>query len=140
MAESKVLKSPTSARPPGEVAGRNTDVFPFSATLRAYFDSILHRWLVNVPGICSQSVKTAIQSGRRLRPLLLLSLLDEGTTRSSAASQYLTDCDRQALAIELLHCSSILVDDLVDGQPKHRGLTTFPGAHDPGTTVLTSHY
>lgn len=86
--------------------------------LQPAVDQVLRRWLDVVPPHLRGAAAAAVGSGRRFRPTLLAALL---------GTRFHTD-DRAAdaaVAIELLHRASLVVDDVVDGDSQRRGSPVF---------------
>jgi geranylgeranyl pyrophosphate synthase len=75
-----------------------------------------------------------LQGGRRLHPITLLE-----TFKGLAPEKILKDYDNEiydiSISIELMHISSLIIDDLIDQEKYRRGKKTFHryvSEHDPG--------
>lgn len=92
---------------------------------------------VSHPGM-TKLLRSALWPGRRLRPVLfyrLCAVSDRSAPDGIAAS----DLDRVALAIELGHRASIILDDLIDRDDARHASTTFHAAHGGELALLVSH-
>ena len=70
--------------------------------------------------------------GRRMRPTLLYMLL--------GAKYFTKEYLPLYIAVELIHRSSIILDDLIDDDDQRRGVTSFHIKHNVNATMLTSHF
>ena len=61
----------------------------------------------------------SVKGGKRLRGAILLSIVD------NSAREYLTAATCLAACIELMHCSSLVFDDIMDGDIYRRGLPSI---------------
>lgn len=61
----------------------------------------------------------SVKGGKRIRGAILLSIVD------NSAREYLTAAVRLAACIELMHCSSLVFDDIMDGDIYRRGLPSI---------------
>jgi len=71
--------------------------------------------------------------GKLLRPALVL--LSAGLVRSQGRAPEAT-LVRLATAVELLHCASLVHDDIIDGEPLRRGQATLARRHGDHIAVL----
>jgi len=81
-----------------------------------------------------RSVNSALFPGRRLRPVLLYQLLNSANTQED------TNLDSLALAVELCHRSSIIIDDLIDGDNIRRQELAHHKVYGEGQSIILSHY
>lgn len=80
----------------------------------------------------------ALFPGRRLRSSLLKLLCSYDN--ENRESEFTSILDRLCIAIELCHRSSLILDDLIDGDTTRRNIPTFHTVYGQENTVLTSHY
>lgn len=88
-----------------------------SATLHAEFEEALAAWITILPSH-HEHVRYAVQDGHRTRPVgcLLACAAAGGDPRSSMSV---------AIAVELVHKSSVIRDDIVDGDEVRSGNAAF---------------
>lgn len=97
-----------------------------------YFEKQLDRALPTADTQLQKAMRySALNGGKRLRPLLIYAT---GLGFSSSLSQ----CDPAALAIELIHCYSLVHDDLpaMDDDDLRRGNPSCHKAFDEATAIL----
>lgn len=106
----------------------------FTQALEASFDTLLSQ-------PCPQRLNAAIQhsvlnGGKRLRPVMVYAAFQECQTRLPGYD--LQGLDRVAVAVELLHCYSLIHDDLpaMDDDDLRRGQPTCHIAFDEATAIL----
>lgn len=86
------------------------------------------------PGLASL-VPDAVNPGRRIRPALYCAL---SRVKSPGTALAVTDM-LPALAIELFHAASIIVDDISDGEERRRDKSPFFRLYDEDTAIVLSH-
>jgi geranylgeranyl pyrophosphate synthase len=97
---------------------------------RSTIDSRIEDAVCSVePPMLREAVEHALRGGKRVRPLVTLLACSAagGEYRSAAAA---------ATAIELLHTSSLVHDDLMDASTLRRGAPTLHTVYDVPTTIL----
>ena len=92
-----------------------------------------------LPGLQPESLRNAVEiivasGGKRIRPIITLLVAGMMGYAQSARLIYL------ASAAEMLHTSSLVHDDLIDGSLVRRGAATLNAAWTPAATVLTGDY
>jgi geranylgeranyl pyrophosphate synthase len=98
-------------------------------------DSVISACLLNLPAmpeqLCDAMRYSALQGGKRLRPALVYA-------SAIAAGGSLERADAAAAAAELLHCYSLIHDDLpaMDNDDLRRGQPTLHKAYDEATAIL----
>lgn len=85
------------------------------------------------PGLASL-VPDAVNPGRRVRPALLCALSQATSGRVLVGTEILP-----ALAIELFHAASIVVDDICDDEEQRRDKAPFFRLYDQHTAIVLSH-
>jgi hypothetical protein len=104
-----------------------------SNTFEADYRSYLHSWSI-APEL-KQTVLDATIPGRRIRPTLYYALW------KCRHGSYPENPDNlPALAIELFHTASIIVDDIADQEVSRRNKIPLYRLYDLDTAILTSHY
>lgn len=112
------------------------DLGPFMSQCQARVQSALDKHLTSLPAAAprlQQSMRYAtLQGGKRVRPVLAYA-----ATRACGGE--LADADTAACAIELVHCYSLVHDDLpaMDDDALRRGKPTVHIAFDEATAILT---
>lgn len=111
------------------------EVLPGHAAAKRRIDALLEEFLARHTNVVSRGLlRTALFPGRRLRPALLTHLVGlQGWAKTA------DDLDRIALAAELGHRASIILDDLIDGDELRRGERAFHVVHGRTATLLVSH-
>ena len=113
---------------------------------RRRVDEALHRYLPvppACPGVLSEAMRYSVfAGGKRLRPILTLAAADAvaratGSTPDLASSLALP----AACAIELIHCCSLVCDDLpaFDGSPTRHGKDACHVAFGDAFAILAEH-
>lgn len=110
--------------PPWFVAARAA----FEPDFQALVSAIAGR-----PGLPSL-IPDAVNPGRRIRPALFCALSAATTGSCSSPTDLLP-----ALALELFHAASIVVDDIADGEERRRDKAAFFRLYDQHTAVVLSH-
>jgi geranylgeranyl pyrophosphate synthase len=92
-----------------------------------------------LPGLQPESLRQAVEiivasGGKRIRPIITLLMAGMMGHVHSSRLIYL------ASAAEMLHTSSLVHDDLIDGSLVRRGAATLNAAWTPAATVLTGDY
>ena len=92
-----------------------------------------------LPGLQPESLRHAVEiivasGGKRIRPMITLLVAGMMGYAQSTRLIYL------ASAAEMLHTSSLVHDDLIDGSLVRRGAATLNAAWTPAATVLTGDY
>ncbi len=92
------------------------------------------KWLINLypDSVFSESLKYAIEGGKRVRPILLY-LAHEALGGGG-------DPDPAAAAIELMHTASLIHDDLIDGDVNRRGKKSFHVKYGETSAILIADY
>ncbi len=75
----------------------------------------------------------AMEGGKRLRPLMLL-------FASEVLGKPQVDPYPAAIAVEVLHCESLIHDDLIDGELSRRGKRPFYLKFGPHVTLLSADF
>lgn len=88
-----------------------------------------------VPSTLKAAFIDAITPGRRIRPTLYYALWKCYTDNFPSESESLP-----AIAIELFHSASIIVDDIADQEISRRNKTPLYLLYDIDTAILVSHY
>ena len=108
--------------------------------------ALIHQDLIQVeqhlralPGLQPESLRHAVEiivssGGKRIRPIITLLVAGMMGHANSSRLIYL------ASAAEMLHTSSLVHDDLIDGSMVRRGAATLNAAWTPAATVLTGDY
>ena len=100
-------------------------------TIQSTIDSSLSDIVKNYPDPQERKIlERALFPGRRLRPLLFYTLLDNKTCLSQSPFLDIAVC------IELCHRASIILDDLIDNDLIRRGNPTFPDEYGIERTSL----
>ncbi len=92
-----------------------------------------------LPGLQPESLRNAVEiivasGGKRIRPIITLLVAGMMGHAQSSRLIYL------ASAAEMLHTSSLVHDDLIDGSLVRRGAATLNAVWTPAATVLTGDY
>jgi geranylgeranyl pyrophosphate synthase len=99
--------------------------------LRSSIDARLLDAIIGVqPPQINHAMRHAISGGKRVRPLLLL-------TACAAAGGDEDDALDAAVAVELLHASSLIHDDIMDDSAMRRGRQTVHALYGIPTAILT---
>lgn len=83
----------------------------------------------------SVALESTVQ-GRRIRPTLYFALWQNRFGKHSLDKTMALP----AIALELFHAASIIVDDIIDAEPTRRDKKSLCSCHGPGFASLTSHY
>ncbi len=111
------------------------DLLQSATTLLHYRQQInqrLEQWLPNTQTVLHNAMRYAVLSGgKRLRPQLVYAT-------GSCFGASITDLDHPAAAVELIHCYSLVHDDLpaMDDDDLRRGQPTCHKAFDEATAIL----
>ena len=91
-----------------------------SKDLKSMFSEMVHDYLKNEEGIFFEAGKSLLLNGKNIRPLIFLNIIEPKKKISQI------DC-KLAVAIELLHCASLIIDDLpsMDNDNLRRGEPTL---------------
>ena len=91
-----------------------------SNDLKSMFSEMVLDYLKNEEGIFLEAGKSLLLKGKNIRPLIFLNIIEPKKKISHI------DC-KLAVAIELLHCSSLIIDDLpsMDNDSVRRGEPTL---------------
>lgn len=99
-------------------------------SLRSAVDNTLAIALAGVqPPRLREGMQHAIQGGKRIRPLMLL-------FASAAVGGKESDALLAAGAVEMLHTSSLIHDDIMDGADMRRGQAVIHRLYDDPTAIL----
>jgi geranylgeranyl pyrophosphate synthase len=106
---------------------------PLFTELRAALDEEIERWLSECAGDPLAPVYrwALIPGGKRMRPLLLLA------TAGAVGGRYETVLPA-AVGIELIHCASLVHDDIIDADTRRRGRTAAHHRFGVGQAVLSA--
>jgi geranylgeranyl diphosphate synthase, type I len=103
----------------------------YSRSLRTMIDDHLCETLSRShPARIRNAMKHAIEGGKRIRPMLLL-------ISCAVAGGREEDALDAAVAVELLHTSSLIHDDIMDVSELRRGRQTLHTLYDIPTAILT---
>lgn len=103
----------------------------YSHSLRSMIDERLCDTLSQVhPPRIRDAMHHAIRGGKRIRPMLLL-------ISCAVAGGREEDALNAAVAVELLHTSSLIHDDIMDVSGMRRGRPTLHTLYDTSTAILT---
>lgn len=131
---------PTTIDGGGQIA--RTDLRSFvsaAAPFRRQVARALRGWLSSLePTDMREILSEALVPGRRVRSSIVLMLMSDGCPDHCQATLGSKSLDA-ALAVELLHRASLLVDDLVDMDLERRGVPTFHVAHGGHVAVVAGH-
>jgi geranylgeranyl pyrophosphate synthase len=121
--------------------GNNSPSFlKIAKPYKAIIENSLATWLErSVAAESRPLVSEALCPGRRLRPVLMLMLIAPIEEVESILERH-PDLESTWLSLELLHRSSIIVDDMIDLDVERRSRPTFHLRHSEEHTVLVSHY
>lgn len=98
-----------------------------SRHLMSTLDDALMRFTGPLAAPCRRIVHSP---GRRLRPALTMACAALGTPTGSA------DATALAAAVELLHCATLVHDDVIDGADARRGVGTINGLEGTPTAIV----
>jgi geranylgeranyl pyrophosphate synthase len=103
-----------------------------AAQLAARMQDALTQFAGPLADSCARIVSSP---GRRLRPALTLACaLSDDITRSEPNA--MTDAMTLAAAVELLHCATLVHDDVIDGASTRRGVATINGREGTPTAIV----
>jgi geranylgeranyl diphosphate synthase, type II len=98
--------------------------------LRILVDSRIEAVLAPIePRVLREAMEHALAGGKRVRPLLAM-------LACAAAGGRSADALDAGVALELLHTSSLIHDDIMDGSDVRRGRATVHVAYDHSTAIL----
>ncbi|PCN49821.1 hypothetical protein B6U99_07690 [Candidatus Geothermarchaeota archaeon ex4572_27] len=84
-------------------------------------------------GLFREPLAYAVEGGKRFRPLVLL-FASEVLGRPQA------DPYPAAIAVEILHCESLIHDDIIDGEASRRGRRSFHLEFGPHVSLLSADF
>ena len=121
------------SEPAAKVAENGAPAWRLSAATETRLDTVLHAAIAELAGSLATPVTRVVGAGgKRLRPALTLAVAGLGQLPQQAAGVL----DRAA-AVELLHCATLIHDDLLDGAAVRRGAATVNAAEGMGSAVLS---
>jgi geranylgeranyl diphosphate synthase, type II len=125
MWEPHLLDRPTDLPAPGHSDAKSLDEW------RSALDRTLSDVLSTLsPGPMRDAIAQALEGGKRIRPLLTMAAC-------AAAGGNYRDALNAAAAIELLHCASLIHDDIMDRSALRRGKPTVHSQHGISAAVLS---
>lgn len=112
------------------------DFLPIQNKIKNNLESNLDAFIASETPVPLQILlRNALFPGRRLRPTLLYLLTGNNI---SSSNEFIIN--QLSLALELCHRSSIIIDDLIDGDDLRRQFSSFHKKYGLNTTILLSHY
>lgn len=112
------------------------DILPGHVQIKAKIERFLLTFLKSRENECVyRLVERALFPGRRLRPILLHLLATPNPIQTTNR-----DLEILALAVELCHRSSIIIDDLIDGDDIRHQTLAHHKIFGEDKTIILSHY
>ncbi|MEO9221432.1 MAG: polyprenyl synthetase family protein [Mycobacteriaceae bacterium] len=103
------------------------------AATAARLDTVMDRAVADLAGPLTPQLRRILGAGgQRLRPALTLAVSQLGRSSGPDAGAL-----ERAAAVELLHCATLVHDDLIDGADVRRGTPTVNAAEGLGAAVLS---
>jgi heptaprenyl diphosphate synthase len=97
----------------------------------------LHAALAQFTGPLGESCSRIVQSpGRRLRPALTIACAGLAGAQVADSSDAHPEIMRLAAAVELLHCATLVHDDVIDGAGTRRGVATINAREGTPTAIV----
>jgi geranylgeranyl pyrophosphate synthase len=129
---------PNAIQTPTHTINARNAIADAQALLREDLAQVEHH-LRALPGLQPESLRHAVEiivasGGKRIRPIITLLVAGMMGYAKSPRLIYL------ASAAEMLHTSSLVHDDLIDGSLVRRGAATLNAVWTPAATVLTGDY
>lgn len=104
--------------------------------IKGIVDSSLRKLINTQHNTLSVYLIDALFPGRRMRPIILYMLLRSSLNKGNQLDTYIPLLN----AVELIHRSAIILDDMIDNDIERRKVETFHVKYGVNATVLTSHY
>ena len=114
----------------------DVDVWRSCGPVRADVERVMADTVAELAGPLTVPIQRVVgASGKRLRPALTLTFatLGRGAVASGSWLGGAVDC---AAAVELLHCATLIHDDLIDGSDLRRGVPAVSAQEGTSTAVV----
>jgi heptaprenyl diphosphate synthase len=127
----------------GQLGPRPDEVDVWSACpqLRLPLETVMRRTILDLGGQLHAPLSRMVEAGgKQLRPALTLTIADLAGGPGGRLAARSADEPRQALqlaaAVELLHCATLIHDDLIDGSKLRRGVPAVSALEGTATAVV----
>ncbi len=112
--------------------GQARDPWSLSTAVGSALDDLMRDTVTALAGPLAAPVQRVVAAGgKRLRPALTM------TTAALLAPSHGRDALTLAAAVELLHCATLVHDDLIDGAQVRRGVVTISAAEGVPAAVVS---
>ncbi len=120
--------------PHSELANTGAGTKELESSLHAMRSALEHRLSLALftltPGPMREAIAQSLEGGKRIRPLLSMAAC------AAAGGDY-RDALHSAAAIELLHCASLIHDDIMDQARLRRGKATLHASYGISAAILS---